>query len=174
MSAGGSGRFPPGKSGNLRGRPKKGPPHVSAFDIIFDKRLTVTQGSTERELTVEEALQLQTYQAALKGGRVAIRTILKMIARRDAWLAAKNPPKHKPVDVKKAHEGRTADDALLLLGIAVEMERPEGWQRNEEPLLKLQPWVVDEGLRRSRRRTISDRDMEDIRRSTVDPEKPAW
>ena len=65
MSRGGDTRFRAGQSGNPAGRPKKRRPHVSAFDIIFDKTLTVTQGGVERELTVDEALQLQTYQAAL-------------------------------------------------------------------------------------------------------------
>jgi hypothetical protein len=62
-----SGQFKKGTSGNPAGRPKKRRPHVSAFDILFDKRLTVSQDGSQRELTVDEALQLQTYQAALKG-----------------------------------------------------------------------------------------------------------
>ena len=47
-----SGRFRKGQSGNPAGRPKARRPHVSAFDIIFDKRLTVTQNGVERELTL--------------------------------------------------------------------------------------------------------------------------
>jgi len=169
-----NGRFQKGQSGNPAGRPKKRRPQVSAFDIIFDKRLTVSQNGVERELSVDEALQLQTYQAALKGSRMAARTILKMIAKRETWLAARNPPKHAPVEIKTTHEARTADEALLLLGIAKEMPLPEGWKEGKDPLLKLQPWVVEEGLRRSKRRTIEERAMQDIRRSTLDPEKPVW
>jgi len=63
--------------------------------------------------------------------------------------------------VKRAYEGRTADEALLLLGVAVEMAPPVDWGDGKEPLLKLQPWVVEEGLRRSRRRAIKEGDMED-------------
>ena len=76
-------RFVKGQSGNPGGRPKVRRPHVSAFDIIFDKTLTVTLGGAERELSVDEALQLQTYQAALKGSRMAIRKVLKMIHKRE-------------------------------------------------------------------------------------------
>ena len=173
MSRGGQSRFQKGRSGNPAGRPKKQQPRVSAFDIIFDKTLTVTQGGVERELSIDEALQLQTYQAALKGSRMAIRTILKMIAKRETWLAARHQPAHKPIEVKIAHEGRTADEALLLLGIVAKLEEPTGWPADREPLLKLQPWVVEEGLRRARRRTMSEKDMADIRRCTFDPEKPS-
>lgn len=88
MSCGGETRFRTGQSGNPAGRPKKRRPHVSAFDIIFDKMLTVTQGGVERELTGAEALHLQTYQAALKGSRMAVRAVLKMIEKREAVLAA--------------------------------------------------------------------------------------
>ena len=69
------GRWEKGHSGNPAGRPSKRRPHVSAFDIIFDKRLTVTQNGIERDLTVDEALQLETYQSALKGRRMAIRHV---------------------------------------------------------------------------------------------------
>ena len=174
MSRVGDTRFRKGQSGNPSGRPKTHRPHVSAFDIIFDKTLRVTQGGFEREFTVAEALQLQTYQAGLKGSKLAIRTVLKMIAKREQWLAAKNPPKHNPVEVKKAYEGRTADEALLLLGIAVKVEPPIGWPPEKDPLLNLEPWVVEEGLRRARRREISDAGMQEIRRMTFDPDKPSW
>ena len=71
MTRGGDTRFVKGQSGNPAGRPKTRRPNVSAFDIIFDKVLTVNQGGNERELTVDEALQLQTYQTALGGSKIA-------------------------------------------------------------------------------------------------------
>ena len=71
MSRAGNGRFQKGQSGNPSGRPKARRPNNSAFDIILNKSLTVTRNGAERELTVEEALELQTYQAALGGSRMA-------------------------------------------------------------------------------------------------------
>lgn len=104
MSSTASTRFAKGQSGNPKGRPKKRRPDVSAFDIIFDKTLTVTQNGTERELTVDEALQLQTYQAALKDSRMSARAVLKMIEKRERWLAEKESkstsPKVRPYDWK--------------------------------------------------------------------------
>lgn len=111
-------RFRKGQSGNPAGRPKARRPHVSAFDIIFDKTLMVVQHGAERELSVDEALQLQTYQAALKGSRMAIRKVLKMIEKREAALASKSPPRHSPVKVEAHHSSDNANEALRLLGIA--------------------------------------------------------
>src|SRR3954466_6325932 len=92
-----NGRFQKGQSGNPAGRPKARRPHVSAFDVVFDRTLTVSQNGVERELTVDEALQLKTYQAALKGSRMAVRAVLKMIEKREEALAAaalkSQPPK---------------------------------------------------------------------------------
>ena len=82
-------RFRKGQSGNPKGRPKKVKPRAaSAFDIVIDRTLTVTQDGIPREVTVEEALQHRTYQEAIAGSRSARREILKMIAKRELHLAA--------------------------------------------------------------------------------------
>src|SRR4051794_28809130 len=115
-----SGRFQKGHSGNPAGRPKARRPHVSAFDIIFDRTLTVTQNGVERELTIDEALQLKNYQAALKGSKMAVRTVLKMIEKREVALAAQaiktQPP--KPSAYVMTYDSDSADEAMQVLGIA--------------------------------------------------------
>lgn len=113
-----SGRFVKGQSGNPSGRPKARRPHNSAFDIIFDKTLTVNQGGVEREVTIDEALEMQTYQAALKGNKTAIRTVLKMIDKREQAIRKASPP--VPPASKPhifSHRAKNADEALLLLNI---------------------------------------------------------
>src|SRR5262249_34004521 len=86
-----TGRFLKGHSGNPNGRPRKqkAPPAAtrSALKIVFDKRVTVTQGGVDRDLSVEEALQLRTYKNALAGNRAASREVLKMIAKREKAIA---------------------------------------------------------------------------------------
>lgn len=142
------GRFQKGQSGNPAGRPKKRRPHVSAFDVIFDKTLTVTQNGVERELTVDEALQLQTYQTALKGSRMAARAVLKMIEKRELALAKKAPP---PAVQAMRFEGeedpRNADAAMLLLGITL----PDpSWECSCEygTRMKLATWAAQAGISR--------------------------
>jgi hypothetical protein len=169
-----SGRFPKGVSGNPAGRPKKRRPHVSAFDIIFDKKLTVSQNGTERELSVQQALQLQTYQAALKGSRMAIRAVLKMIEKREAALAKLSPPPGpKVMPWRFEVDPRNADDAMLLLGITV---RDPNWT---EPCkygtrMKLSTWAAQAGISRPGRRPLRDKDISEIQRVNLSPKQLKW
>src|SRR5438309_3483736 len=141
-----SGRFQKGQSGNPAGRPKARRPHVSAFDIIFDKRLTVVQGGVERELTIDEALELQTYQSALKGNRAAIRVVLKMIEKRELAMREKHP-KAADASIKVCREYSTdsADGAMRLLRIASVDEREQGYYKGR---LKLETWAAQAALSR--------------------------
>jgi len=169
-----SGRFQKGQSGNPAGRPKKRRPHVSAFDIIFDKTLTVMQNGAERELTVDEALQLQTYQAALKGSKMAIRAILKMIEKREVALAKKAPPPAaQPMKFASEKDPRNADSAMLLLGITVPDPNWEG-PCEYGTRMKLATWAAQAGISRPGRRQLSDKEREDIKRDTINPEELKW
>ena len=169
-----SGRFVKGQSGNPAGRPKKRRPHVSAFDVIFDKKLTVSQNGIERELSVDEALQLQTYQAALKGSRMAVRAVLKMIARREAALAKTAPPADQgPMEFRSECDPRNADEAMLILGIAV--PDPDWTEPCKYGVrLQLSNWAVQAALSRPGRRKLAPKEVEDIKRQTLEPEKLKW
>ena len=161
-------RFEKGRSGNPAGRPKKRRPHVSAFDIIFDKTLTVTQGGKERELTVDEALQLQTYQAALKGSKMAIRKVLKMIEKREQALAKKMKPVARPIRVEQHYSSDNANRALNILGIASE-DPGFGGKR-----IKVHAWATQAALSRPGRKKFSAKKVEDIKFFTFDAETLRW
>jgi hypothetical protein len=167
-----SGRFAKGQSGNPAGRPRKRRPHVSAFDIIFDKTLTVTQNGVERELTIDEALQIQTYQAALKGSRMAIRAVLKMIEKREVALAKLAPtPKTPMKPLSIIHDCDSADEAMQLLGISAMDESEVGWWKDRP---KLATWATQAAISRPGRRTFDDKTLADARRSTIDPDRVKW
>lgn len=169
-----SGRFEKGTSGNPAGRPRARRPHVSAFDIVFDKRFTVIQNGAERELTVDEALQLQTYQAALKGSRMAVRAVLKMIEKREAALAKLSPrPAARAVSLKSERDPRSADEAMLLLGITV----PDpSWTGPCEygTRMKLNTWAAQAGISRPGRGRLRDREISEITRVTLEADKLKW
>lgn len=168
-----SGRFQKGQSGNPAGRPKARRPHVSAFDVIFDKKLTVTQNGIERELTIDEALQLQTYQAALKGSKMAVRAVLKMIEKREAALAKKAPPPVRAMTFGGEEDPRNADAAMLLLGITVPDPNWEG-PCNYGTRMKLATWAAQAGISRPGRRQVRDKDREDIKRQTINSDALRW
>ena len=145
------GRFVKGQSGNPNGRPRKRRPNVSAFDIVFDKRLTVTENGVERELTVDEALQLKTYEAALKGSKLAVRQVLKMIEQRERALQAKAlKTEHNPVQVKVSHNSDSANEAMLLLDILC--HNPEDSMRQGPRPLLVQTWAAQAALSRPGRK----------------------
>jgi hypothetical protein len=167
-----SGRFAKGQSGNPAGRPRKRRPHVSAFDIIFDKTLTVTQNGVERELTVDEALQIQTYQAALKGSRMAIRAVLKMIEKREVALAKQAPPPNNPMKpLGIIYDSDSANDGMHLLGITAFDDSEVGWWKDRP---KLATWVTQAAISRPGRRTLDDKTLADARRSTINPDRVKW
>lgn len=170
-----SGRFQKGQSGNPAGRPKARRPNVSAFDIIFDKTLTVTQNGVEREFTVDEALQLQTYKAALKGSKMAVRQVLKMIEKRETALAAHAP---KPAPRKTnpyvlLYDSDSADEAMRILGIAGldEDSKAEGWWKGK---LKLETWATQAAISRPGRRALHQKNTDDVKRFTKCPDKLKW
>lgn len=167
-----SGRFQKGQTGNPAGRPKSRRPHVSAFDIIFDKVLTVTQNGVERELTVDEALQLKTYQAALKGSKMAVRAVLKMIEKREAVLAARAPKQSSPASFQHTYDSDSADNAMQILGIAsIYTDGSGGWYDGK---LKLETWATQVAISRPGRRRISEKDVDTIERMTKDSGKLKW
>jgi hypothetical protein len=120
-----TGRFQKGHSGNPKGRPRKQralPDAIrSAFEIVLEKRVTVTQAGIDQELSLQEALQLRTYQDALSGNRAARREVLKMIAKREKAMADRGLRSQRTmpsVTRKTSPDLRNADAAMCLLGIA--------------------------------------------------------
>jgi hypothetical protein len=171
-----SGRFQRGRSGNPGGRPTASPAsHSSAFDIVAEKTLTVVHHGIAREITAQEALQQKTYQNALAGKRMDQREVLKWIVKRDAWLV-----KHRPRASRRAitqlysPDPDNADAALLLLGIAAPNPARADIGADRAQLL-LEPWAVQAALRRRRGgQRLTEKECDEIRRSTRDPDCLRW
>ena len=165
-------RFAKGQSGNPKGRPRARPPQTaSAFDILLDRSLTLTQAGVARAMTVDEALQHKIYEQAVAGKRMAVRVILKMIAKREKALAAKAPPA-APIRLCERQDPANAYDALQILEIAI----PDpGWtEPQRETRLLLLPWAVQAALSRGTRRSIGKQDVAAINRCTHQSHKLRW
>ena len=168
-----SGRFQKGRSGNPAGRPRARRPHVSAFDIIFDKTLTATQNGVERELTIDEALELQTYQAALKGNRMAVRAVLKMIEKREVALREVTPqPALKPAPIAVEYTSDSADEAMELLGIIG--PNPENVNGDGPRKQLVQAWAAQAAISRPGCSKLKDRGDDQLHLFVEDYEKLRW
>jgi hypothetical protein len=161
-------RFQPGQSGNPGGRPKQRRPNVSAFEIVLDKRMTATLGGKERELTVEEALQQQTLRDALAGKRMAIRKVLKMIEKREAALARKNPEPKGSIKREVHYSADNANSAMQILGIASPASDTDSarW--------KVHAWAVQAALSRPGTRKLLERNASNVKLFTFDSETLRW
>jgi hypothetical protein len=146
----------------------------SAFEIVLEKRVTVTQGGIDQELSVEEAL-LRTYQDALTGNRAARREVLKMIAKREKAMEDRGLRAQRAmpsIPSKISPDPRNADAAMCLLGIAA----PDNSREEDNPgALLLEPWAVQAALRRRRGgKALTMEDVSDIQRCTRAPETLRW
>jgi len=170
------GRFRRGRSGNPGGRPSASrPAQASAFDVVVKKTLTVAHHGGTRKITVEEALQQQTYRDAVAGKRMAQREVLKWIMKREAWLA-KQAPEASPRRITRliSPDPDNADAALLLLGIAALNPARADIGADRAQLL-LEPWAVQAALRRRRGgQRLTDGECDGIRRCTRDPDSLRW
>lgn len=169
---GGNTRFTKGQSGNPHGRPKKERPPASAFDVVFDQALRVTQNGIEREMTVEEALQLQTYQSALKAKKMAIRAVLKMIEKREEALAKLVHFKNN-VQMSVLFDSGNANAAMELLEISALGEAPHGGGPSTRPL-QVALWAAQAGLSRPGRRTLSQKEKDEIMNLTNHSHELQW
>ena len=170
------GWFPKGRSGNPGGRPTASrAPRLSAFDIVVEKTLIVVNHGIAREITVEEALQQQTYRDAVAGEGMAQREVLKWIAKREAWLEKHAPRASRPAITRRiSPDPDNADAALLLLGITAANPRRAEFGKNRAQLL-LEPWAVQAALRRRRGgQRLTDRERDEIRRCTRDADCLRW
>ena len=162
-----SGRFAKGASGNPAGRPRKqAPPQPSAFDIIIDRTLTITQNGCTREVTVDEALQQKTYHDAIAGSRMAQREVMKMIEKREKARSVKAPSRN-PIRLERAPpDPVNADAALLLLDITRITE-------DELKRTRMTSWIVQAALDRQRA-ALSKEQLDDARRDTLAPHEVRW
>lgn len=170
-------RFRKGESGNPKGRPRKERkrPSSSAFEVVLERSLTVMQNGEPRELTIEEALQHRTYQDALAGNRPARRQVLKMIEKREKWLADRAPKKEfHPVETKiEANDPENHNEAMLLLGI-IDWDAKRQDYGGEYKRYLLEPWATQAALSRSGSKNIEQRDIDAIKRCTRDADSLRW
>jgi len=167
-------RFRKGQSGNPGGRPKgRRADQPSAFDILFDRTLSVQHSGGTREMTVDEALEHKTYQQAIAGNQKARRDVLKMIIAREQALSSEQGPPVRPRLTFETGDPRNADEALQLLDIARLHRRSDAPQYPDDRLM-LEPWAVQAALNRRGLGALPAQDITLIENSTRDPASLRW
>jgi hypothetical protein len=142
--------------------------------VLVEKTLTVADRGGTREITAEDALRQRTYQDALAGKGMAIRTVMKWIMKREAWRAKHETKAVKPMPLRFSPDPDNADAALVLLGIAAPNPAREDMGADRAQLL-LEPWAVQAALRRRRGgQRLTEQEVNDVRRRTRDPDTLRW
>ena len=171
------GRFSKGRSGNPKGRPRAPRPSAegSAVDVVLERTLTVAHRGGTREITMEEALQQRTLKDALAAKGIAIREVVKMIIKREDWLAEHGPKKPWPkIERRISPDPDNADAALVILGIAAHNPARADIGLKRAQLL-LEPWAVQAALSRRRGGSrLTNIELFGIRRCARDPDNLRW
>ena len=159
-------RFAKGRSGNPNGRPRKAAlPSTSAFDIIVDRKLTLSRNGVAREIGLEEALHHKTYKDAIGGSRIAHRQVLKMILEHEKAKVAKATKRGPAIEIMREYASDSANDAMRLLGI-VDDQRGDWGEKDPYDRVLLEPWAVEAALVRGRRLRLTSKYVSEIRRCT--------
>lgn len=145
------------------------PEMTSPFEVLLDRRVRVRMQGRDRDLTIAEALFYRTYQDALGGDRMAIRTVLKRINQRDGSAKSNRPD--WPVFRFECRDPAPVDDALLILGIA--SQPGERTRDGGRPYLQLEPWAVELGLARAKM-PLGEGSLRELRAQTRDPDAVSW
>lgn len=170
------GWFSKGRSGNPGGRSTASPvPQPSAFEVLVERTLTVKDRAGTRQITMEEALQQQTFQRALTRDPMAWREIIKWITVRDEWQRKNGPQASPPAPTRRiSPDPDNADDALVLLGIAAP-EPAHAQSSSKRTRLLIEPWAAQAALRRRRGgQRLTDEERHWIRRCTRDSDSLCW
>jgi hypothetical protein len=81
-------RYPPGVSGNIRGRPPGSPNRNSLIRKVLGEFVTADLGGHKKKISVTEASLRRLSQAALKGDQRAIASILQLWKESEDAMAA--------------------------------------------------------------------------------------
>lgn len=158
-------RFPKGKSGNPRGRPK-GRHRSIPYDSILGQMVTIREDGRERRVTAAEAFILQLTRKGLAGDSSAARASLDAIEAARLRRQPHDLPKVMRIVLMSYGIGST----LKVLGLAVKRNPFD----KDKTRWKLQPWIVEAAIARMGARKLTPEEQREVWNTTRTPDKVKW
>ena len=159
-------RFPKGRSGNPRGRPRNRRREIP-YDALLGQMVTVREGGKGRRVTAAEAFILQLTKKGLQGDSASARASLAALekARMARACSGDDVPR---IRIQFRTFGLCC--AVEDLGIGI-LFHPTNKERVR---LMLKPWIVEAALTRMTLSRLSIEEQKIVVASTRMPEKVRW
>ncbi|WP_295314923.1 DUF5681 domain-containing protein [Roseobacter sp.] len=162
-----SGRFPKGRSGNPKGRPK-GSHRAPPKEEVMSQLVTIRDGDGVREVTAEVAFLHKLQELALKGNSSAVRAYEDLKGTLDATHGREDAlPKRFAVHFIRPGSVNTALEIL-------KMARTRDRYREGRATVVLEPWLVEVALKRLGDKRVTREEQETVWAATRSPGKVNW
>ncbi len=163
-----AGRFPKGRSGNPRGRPKgryKQPP----YEAVLGQTVTIREDGVERQVTAAEAFLLYLTKQGLEGDGPAGRAAMHAIEEARASRTELTADDLTSIRIVFTRPGRV-NGALEPLRMARKLYRTD----EAKCRMALEPWIVEMALARLGDRRLTIEEQEVVVKATRTPRKVRW
>lgn len=97
------GQFPPGVSGNPKGRPKHSKNIITLLDMELEQKVTVSENGVKKTVTKREAFVKRMVTAAMQGDSKFVTALLNILKQSDAF-EEKIAEDMKPADIDQMFE----------------------------------------------------------------------
>ncbi len=162
-----SARFPKGRSGNPKGRPK-GSHRAPPKEEVMGRLVTIRDGDGVREVTAEAAFLHKVQELALKGNSSAVRACEDLKGTLDAAQEREDAlPNRFAVHFIRPGSVNTALEIL-------NMARTRDRYREGRATVVLEPWLVEAALERLGDKRLTREEQETVWAATRSPGKVNW
>lgn len=160
-------RFPKGKSGNPKGRPK-GRTNTLPYEDVLGQLVTIKNGGHELRVTVAQAFLLYMAKQGLENDSASTQLAGNALARARMLSSARDGPQIRMI-VHVILSPGSVTAALEALRMARKIDR-----YHDSAKMMLEPWLVEAALERLGDRRLSVEEQKEIARVTRTPNKVKW
>ena len=159
-------RFPKGKSGNPRGRPR-GSRKEAPYEAVLGQIVTILENGVEKKVSAAKAFLMHLTRQAFEDDKSACRLLSEA-----ALIVRSDPPlfdNDAPSDIIRQIVSIGPEMAMPLLGMAATRDR-----RKPSAYLLLEPWIVEAALARLGEKRLTPEQQAAVVNATRTPHKVKW